>query len=440
MRPKYRSPSVPLLLCPAARPFALAGLWLIAVAACAQMQLVPGITAGAGTGTAGYSGDNGLATSANLDSPGDVAFDSAGNWYIADYTNCRIRKVTIATGDISTVAGNGTCGYSADGIAATSAELNGPNSVAIDSSGNIYIADFTNNRIRKVTTSSGYISTVAGSGTAGYFGDGAAATSAELETPSGVAVDSSGNIYIADRTNDRVRKVTISSGYISTVAGNGSSCSSPTGGCGDGSAATSANLTSPNSVALDSSGNIYIADSGDNRIREVNISTGSISTVAGNGTPGYSGDGGAATSAEIDGPNGAALDSSGNIYISDTQNRRIRLVNPGSGHISTLAGSGTQGATGNGGPATSAELDDPKQIAVDGLGNVYLADATAEEVRLVQLNTTFPATALGSSSAVRDFFLETTAAETLTSMTAQQSQGSKQEYGIGTITGCTVNG
>jgi sugar lactone lactonase YvrE len=338
------------------------------------------------------------------------------------------------------VAGNGTCGYNSDGIAATSAELNGPNSVAIDSSGNIYIADYTNNRIRKVTISTGFISTVAGTGTASYSGDGAAATSAKLDTPSGVAVDSSGNIYIADRTNDRVRKVTISTGYISTVAGNGSSCGSPTGGCGDGSAATSANLTSPNSVVLDSSGNIYIADSGDNRIREVTISTGNISTVAGNGTPGYSGDGGAATSAEIDGPNGAALDSSGNIYISDTQDRRIRVVNPGTGHISTLAGNGTQGATGNGGPAISAELDDPKQIAVDGLGNVYLADATAEEVRLVQLNTTFPTTALGGSSAVQDFFLETTAAETLTSMTAQQSQGSKQEYSIGTITGCTVNG
>jgi sugar lactone lactonase YvrE len=442
LRPKYGSPSVGLLLClAAARAFAVAGLWLIAVAAaCAQMQLVPGITAVAGTGAAGYSGDNGLASSAKLDSPADVAFDSAGNWYIADYTNCRIRKVTIATAVISTVAGNGTCGYNSDAIAATSAELNGPNSVAIDSFGNIYIADYTNNRIRKVTISTGYISTVAGTGTASYSGDGAAATSAALDTPSGVAVDSSGNIYIADRTNDRVRKVTISTGYISTVAGNGSSCSSPAGGCGDGSAATSANLTSPNSVALDSSGNIYIADSGDNRIREVTISTGNISTVAGNGTPGYSGDGGAATSAEIDGPNGAALDSSGNIYISDTQDRRIRVVNPGTGHISTLAGNGTQGATGNGGPATSAELDDPKQIAVDGLGNVYLADATAEEVRLVQLNTTFPATALGSSSAVQDFFLETTSAETLTSMTAQQSQGSKQEYSIGTITGCTVNG
>ena len=443
MRPKYRCPSVLLLLsrAAAARTFALAGLWLIAVAAaCAQMQSVPEIIAVAGTGTAGYSGDSGLATSAKLSSPGDVAFDSAGNMYIADYGNCRIREVTIATGNISTVAGNGTCGYNSDGIAATSAELNGPNSVAIDNSGNVYIADYTNNRIRKVTISTGFISTVAGTGTASYSGDGAAATSAALNTPSGVAVDSSGNIYIADRTNDRVRKVTISTGYISTVAGNGSSCGTPTSGCGDGSAATSANLTSPNSVALDSSGNIYIADSGDNRVREVTISSGYISTVAGNGTPGYTGDGAAATSAEINGPNGAALDSSGNVYISDTQNRRIRVVNPGTGHISTLAGNGTQGATGNGGPAISAELDDPKQITVNGLGNVYLADATAEEIRQVPLNTSLPATALGGSSAVQNFFLQTTAAETLTSFIAQQSQGSKQEYTIGTVTGCTVNG
>ena len=442
LRPKRRSPNVPLLLCPAAaaRAFVLAGLWLIAATACAQMQLVPGITAVAGNGTAGYSGDSGLATSAKLNSPAGVAFDSAGNWYIADYTNCRIRKVAIATGAISTVAGNGTCGYNSDGIAATSAQLNQPNSVAIDSSSNIYIADVTNNRIRMVTASSGFISTVAGTGTAGYSGDSAAATSAKLNGPAGVAVDSSGNIYIADRVNNRVRKVTISTGYISTVAGNGTSCGSPAGGCGDGSAATSANLTSPNSVALDSSGNIYIADSSDNRIREVTISSGNISSVAGNGTPGYTGDGAAATSAEINGPNGAALDSSGNIYISDTQNHRIRVVNPGTGRISTLAGNGTQGVTGNGGPATSAALSYPNQIAVDSLGNVYLADSTAQQVRQVQVNTTFPTTAVTSSSAVQNVFLQTTAAETLTSFTAQQSQGSKQEYSIGTITGCTVNG
>jgi sugar lactone lactonase YvrE len=437
------SPGTPRLYRPAssAHVFVLVGLLLtVATAVNAQMTVVPTITSAAGNLIAGYSGDSGLATNSELNSPADVAFDSAGNWYIADYINCRIREVTIATGDISTVAGNGTCGYNSDGIAATGAELNNPNSVAIDSSGNIFIADDTNNRVRKVSASTGYISTVAGNGIAGYSGDGAVATNAKLNGPSGVAVDSSGNIYIADRTNQRVRKVTISTGYISTVAGNGSSCSTPTSGCGDGSAAISANLTRPNSVALDSSGDIYIADSGDNRIREVTVSTSNISTVAGNGTAGYFGDGGAASNAEIAGPSGAALDSSGNIYISDTQNRRIRVVSVGTGYISTLAGNGTEGTTGNGGPATSAELDDPKQIAVDGLGNVYLADATAEEIRKVQINARFPTTNLGSSSAVQDFFFETTVAETLTSITAQQSEGSKQEYSIGTVTGCTVDG
>jgi len=420
--------------------FALAALLLTAAtAARAQITIVPPITLVAGTGTAGYSGDNGVATSAKLNSPSDVAFDSAGNWYIADYTNCRIRKVTIATGNISTVAGNGTCGYSGDGAAATSANLNNPNSVVIDSAGNIYIADATGNRIRKVTISTGYISTVAGTGTGGYFGDGGAATSARLNSPSGIALDSSGNIYIADRLNNRIRKVTISTGYISTVAGNGSTCGSPTGGCSDGSAATSANLTGPNAVALDSSGNIYIADNGDNRVREVTISTGNIGTVAGNGTAGYSGDGGAATSAEINGPSGVALDSSRNIYISDYGNYRIRKVNAGTGTISTLAGNGTNGSTGNNGPATSAEFTS-NEIEVDSLGNVYIADSVNSVVLKVQVNATFPATTLGSSSAVQNFFLQTTAAETLTSFTARQSQGSKQEFSIGTITGCTVNG
>jgi hypothetical protein len=425
---------------PTAHGFALAGLLLMAAtAARAQMQLVPEIMSVAGNGTGGYAGDSGLATSAELHSPSDVAFDSAGNWYIADFINCRIRKVTVATGDISTVAGNGTCGYNSDGILAVNAELNGPNSVAIDSAGNIYIADDTNNRIRKVTVSTGYISTVAGTGTAGYSGDGAAATSAKLDGPAGVALDTLGNIYIADRVNSRIREVTISTGYIGTVAGSSTSCGSPTSVCGDGSAATSAQLNGPNAVALDSSGNIYIADSGDNRIRKVTVSSGDISTVAGNGTAAYLGDGGAATSAEINDPSGVALDSSGNIYIGDYGNYRIREVNAGTGKISTLAGNGTGGSTGNNGPATSAEVN-TNEIGLDSLGNVYIADSVDNVIRKVQLNTTFPTTALGSSSAVQDFFLETTAAETIASITAQQSQGSKQEYSIGTITGCTVNG
>jgi sugar lactone lactonase YvrE len=246
-----------------------------------------------------------------------VAVDSSGNIYIADTYNERIRKVS-TSGIITTVAGNGAATFSGDGGAATSAELHGPSGVAVDSSGNIYIADTYNERIRKVSTS-GIITTVAGNGTGGYSGDGGAATSAELYYPSGVAVDSSGNIYIADRNNDRIREVS-TSGIITTVAGNGT-----WGYSGDSGAATSAELYGPSGVAVDSSGNIFFVEDGNNRVRKVSAS-GIITTVAGNGTGGYSGDGGVATSAELYTPYGVAVDSSGNIYIADLNNNRIRKV------------------------------------------------------------------------------------------------------------------
>jgi trimeric autotransporter adhesin len=218
------------------------------------------------------------------------------------------------------VAGTGSSGYSGDGGQATSAALNSPYGVAVDASGNIYIADTYNYRIRIVTKSTGIISTVAGTGSYGYSGDGGQATSAALDYPCGVAVDASGNIYIADTYNYRIRMVTKSTGIISTVAGTGSY-----GYSGDGGQATSAALNSPYGVAVDASGNIYIADTYNYRIRIVTKSTGIISTVAGTGSYGYSGDGGQATSAALRSPYGVAVDASGNIYIADTYNHRIRM-------------------------------------------------------------------------------------------------------------------
>jgi hypothetical protein len=344
----------------------------------------------AGNGTSSFSGDGGAATSAEMYYPQGVAVDGAGNFYIADKNNNRIRKVTASSGIIVTVAGNGTAGSSGDGGPAISAELDTPYGVAVDSAGNIYIADTYNNRIRKVTVSTGEITTVAGNGIYAYSGDGAAATSAELAYPWAVAVDSADNIYIADIENNRIRVVntgsstitvagvTIAPGAIATVAGNGTA-----GYAGDGRAATSAELNNPWGVAVDSAYNIYISDVGNNRVREVTASTGVIATIAGNGTAGYAGDGGAATSAELYFPYGVALDNYDNFYIGDESNSRVRKVTASTGIIVTVAGDATAGYSGDGGVATSAELHYPAGVAVDSSGNIYIADYFNSRIRAV---------------------------------------------------------
>ena len=341
------------------------------------------INAIAGTGTAGYSGDGGLATSATLRYPYAIAVDSSGNVYIADTQNQVLRKILASTGDISTVAGTTVAGYSGDGGAATSAKLNTPSGLAIDKTGNIYIADSGNHRIRMITLSTGVISTVAGNGTQGFSGDGGLAQNAELNAPAGVAVDSSGNIYIADSNNQRVRMV--SSGVISTLAGNGSA-----GYSGDGYPATHLELNGPISLAVDASQNIYVVDSGNNRIRKLvaTAGDGSISTIAGNGTSGYSGDGGLATSAELKSPDGVAVDIAGNIYIGDELNSRVRKITASTGNISTVAGNGTIGNTGNGGIATSAELRYPNGVALDLSGNLYILDGFSNLARAVGATST----------------------------------------------------
>jgi hypothetical protein len=304
--------------------------------------------------------------------------DSSGNLYIGDSQNHRVRKVAVG-GTISTVAGTGTAGYSGDGGPATSAQLNYPIGVAVDSSGNLYIADEVNQRIRKVTAG-GTISTVAGTGTAGYSGDGGQATSARLNYPSYVAVDSSGRLYIADTANQRVRRVG-PLGNIGTVAGTGTS-----GYSGDGGQATSAQLNTPSGIAVDSSGNLYIADYSNARIRRVGP-LGNIGTVAGSGTDGFSGDGGAATSARLYHPGAVAVDTSGNQYILDFDNFRIRKVTAG-GTISTVAGTGTHGYSGDGGPATSARIGSASDVAVDAAGRVYVADSDNARIRVLTSSST----------------------------------------------------
>jgi uncharacterized protein (TIGR03437 family) len=321
-------------------------------------------------GTNAILGDGGAATTAQLLNPAGTAMDAAGNLYIADTWNHRIRKID-TTGKISTFAGTGTPGYSGDGGAATSAELLLPGGVAVDPFGDILIADTGNNRIRKVEPT-GTISTAAGLGLNGFAGDGGSATIAQLSSPGCVRADTKGNLYIADTGNDRIRKVNVS-GTISTVAGgNGTTY-------GDGGPATAALLLGPSCLAIDTAGDLYIADTYNSAIRMVNTS-GTISTAAGNGKAGFAGDGGAATAATLFFPLDVQLDASGNLYIADTFNSRIRKVAL-NGAISTIAGTGTFGATGDSGLATAAQIGAPSGLTVDTAGDVIFADIYNDRVR-----------------------------------------------------------
>ena len=313
----------------------------------------------AGTGTDGYSGDGGPATSARLRKARGAATDASCNLFIADTDNHVIRKVDSATGIISTAAGTGSSGYWGDGLPATMARLNKPRGVAVAPSGNLYIADTDNNVIRRVLAATGIIETYAGTGSAGYWGDGWFANLAELNRPYDVFVDAT-SIYIADTDNHCIRKVVAATYRIYTVAGTGSA-----GYSGNGGAATSARLNKPRGVFADPSGNLYIADTDNNVIRRVLAATGVITTVAGTGSSGYTGDGGPATSANLNKPRDVYLDLAGNLYIADTENNRIRRVDAATGIIQTVAGTGSGGDSGDGGPATSAKLDKPRGLCIN---------------------------------------------------------------------------
>lgn len=334
------------------------------------------ITTVAGNGTGGYSGDGGPATSAQLSQPLDLDFDAEGNVFIVDSGNHRIRKIA-TTGTITTVVGSGISGYAGDGGPATSAELSQPYGVAVDAEGNLFVADTFNHRIRKVS-GNGIIRTIAGNGTSRYSGDGGSATNAQISQPQGVAVDSVGTLYIADPDNHCVRKVD-ADGIITTFAGNGIP-----GFKGDGGPATEAQLSTPRNVAVDSEGNVYIAEFGNHRIRKV-ATNGIITTVAGSGVPGYLGDGGLATSARLFQPFGIAVDANGNLYIADTANLRIRKVTP-DGIINTVAGTGSKGYSGDGGPANRAQLSGVYKVAVDAAGNLYISSTESAGVRKVSTN------------------------------------------------------
>ena len=327
----------------------------------------------AGNGKNEFSGDGGPALQAGLNRPTAMGLDTAGNLYIADSNNHRVRKVDL-NGNIDTIAGNGQFRYSGEGGPATSATLFHPSSIAVDKSGNLYICEVEQSRIRKVD-SKGITTTFAGTGRLRYSGDGGPAVNADLWLPSGVATDSAGAVYIADQTNSRVRKVT-PDGIISTAAGNGDY-----GFSGDGGPATGAALFGPQNVLVDSAGNLYISDTGNDRVRKV-TPDGIISTIAGNGREAFSGDGGPATAAALNQPAGLRLDAQGNLYIADSGNNRIRKVTP-QGVISTLAGNGRAAFSGDSGQGTLAALNNPLDMITDAAGNIYIADFDNFRVRRV---------------------------------------------------------
>src|SRR6266550_648185 len=347
----------------------------------------------AGNGFNGYSGDGGLATNAQVSWGYGLAVDTSGNLFIADTANNVIREVVATTGIIQTVASNGTYGYGGDGGAATSATLSSPYGIFVDASGNLFIADSGNNVIREVVAATGIIQTVAGNGTYGYGGDGGAATSATLSSPYGIFVDASGNLFIADSGNNVIREVVAATGIIQTVAGNynlGSAYS------GDGGAATSATLSYPYGIFVDASGNLFIADSGNNVIREVVATTGFIQTVAGNNFYSYGGDGAAATGAQLNSPAAIASDAAGNLFIVDQYNNVIREVVATTVIIQTVAGNGTYGYGGDGGAATSATLDYPYGVSIDASGNLFVADTNNCVIREVVAATGLIQTVAGT--------------------------------------------
>ncbi|MBC7554425.1 MAG: T9SS type A sorting domain-containing protein [Taibaiella sp.] len=329
----------------------------------------------AGKQQSGYAGDGGPATAALLCRATCVVTDKAGNLYLTDFRNHVVRKID-KKGIITTIAGNHKMGYSGDGGPATAAQLKYPWGIATDTEGNLYIADKENHAIRKVN-SQGIISTVAGKGTAGYSADNGAATAAQLNHPLGIATDNEGCIYIADNANNIIRKVN-KAGIISTIAGNRTR-----GYSGNGGGATAAALNNPRYVAVDGEGNVFISDTWNSVIRKV-TTDGLIHTVAGNHKNEYSGDGGQATAAGLYYPVGIAIAADQCLYIADNHNHAIRKID-NTGIITTVAGNGTKGYSGNGAPATVAQIAHPTSVAIDEQGKLYIAEFVNNLVRVVSL-------------------------------------------------------
>jgi len=334
------------------------------------------IATAVGTGEKGFAGDGGSATLALLNGPFDVAFDRAGNLYFSDTFNHRIRRVDARTGVIATVAGNGDARYSGDGGPALRASLNEPYGIAIDTAGNIYVADRLNRRVRRIDAANRTIMTVAGTGDAAYSGDGGPAARAGLAEPNGLALDAAErHLYIADVADHRVRVVDLASGTIATFAGTGKAEHG-----GDGGAASEARIFGARAVKLGPDGTVYILERQGSSLRASDAATGIISTIAGTTGRGYSGDGGPALQALFDAPKEMAIDPDGNLLIVDTENHAIRRIDRVTGIVATIAG-GRKGAGGDGGPAAEAGLDRPHGAVVGPDGAVYIGDTNNHRIR-----------------------------------------------------------
>jgi trimeric autotransporter adhesin len=342
---------------------------LVAGSAIGQGQFIATF---AGNGIAAFGGDGNVCTDASFWGPLNMTFDKAGNLYVVDFNNRRVRKIAMSDRTITTVAGNGIQGHTGDGSYATNADMS-PFGVAMDTMGNLYISDPGYGVIRKVNNAQ-IVSTYAGGPSYGYYGDGGPASASLLNTPYGLAIDDTGNLYIADAGNHVVRKIN-TAGVISTVAGTGVS-----GYSGDGSSALLATLDSPYAVTVDHLGDIYITDLGNNVIREV-LPTGIIFTAVGTGVYGYSGDGNAAGLATLNGPKGLAVDAANNLYIADAYNNVVRKVTYSNSVISTVVGNGSLGYSGDLGYALGCNLNDPTSVLVDSHGDIFVTDANNERVR-----------------------------------------------------------
>jgi DNA-binding beta-propeller fold protein YncE len=333
------------------------------------------ITTMAGTGIAGFAGDGGPATRARLNGPFDLGFDVAGNLYFSDTFNHRLRRIDAGSGMILTCAGSGEPGYSGDGGPAVRARLNEPYGIALDNKGNLYIADRHNHCVRRVDPA-GVITTFAGNGTAGFGGDGGPAAAAQMVEPNGLALDpAQARLFIADVGDHRVRVVDLASGTIATFAGTGAAEHS-----GGGGPAVAAGIHGARAVKLAADGTVYILERQGSTLRRVDPQSGVIATVAGTGARGYAGDGGPALAAVFDAPKEFTLDRDGNPLIVDTENHAIRRVDLSDGTVVTIAG-GRRGSGGDGGPAELAGLDRPHGVAIGPDGAIYIGDTNNHRIR-----------------------------------------------------------